>query len=240
MPAQAQKHITHNESIELLDTIVNLRVEAINIDVPPTSPAEGQSWIVGSAATGDWSGQESKVATFRNGGWLFLEPSDGWMCWDENAASLRVFVEGNWLAIAPATYEGLSGLGINSNSNASNPLSVAGPASIFTHAGGDHQLKINKNSTGDSASIVLQNADSSRADFGLIGSDDFSIRVSSDGTNWVDGILIASNGERVSTPHILRFEPNSEPATPIEGDVYFDTLSKKLRCFDGLIWQDLF
>ncbi len=35
MPAQAQKHVTHNEAIELLDMIVQLTLEATEAVTPP-------------------------------------------------------------------------------------------------------------------------------------------------------------------------------------------------------------
>lgn len=41
MPAQAQKHVTHNEAIELLDMIVQLTIESTGAATPPTSAMEG-------------------------------------------------------------------------------------------------------------------------------------------------------------------------------------------------------
>lgn len=41
MPAQAQKHVTHNEAIGLLDMIVQLTLEGVAATVPALSPTEG-------------------------------------------------------------------------------------------------------------------------------------------------------------------------------------------------------
>jgi hypothetical protein len=39
----------------------------------------------------------------------------------------------------------------------------------------------------------------------------------------------------------LRFRPaNSAPSSPLTGLVYFDNGTKKLRCWDGTAWNDLF
>ena len=42
MPSQAQKHVTHNEALQLLDAVVQLTVEAFGATTPPASPAAGQ------------------------------------------------------------------------------------------------------------------------------------------------------------------------------------------------------
>jgi hypothetical protein len=39
---------------------------------------------------------------------------------------------------------------------------------------------------------------------------------------------------------LQNFTPTSTPASPAAGDVYFDSSTNKLRCFDGTIWNDLF
>ncbi|HEX9881947.1 MAG TPA: DUF2793 domain-containing protein, partial [Hyphomicrobium sp.] len=56
LPAQAQKHVTHNEAIRALDAIVQIGVVDRNLTVPPVSPAEGGRYIVALAATAAWSG----------------------------------------------------------------------------------------------------------------------------------------------------------------------------------------
>ena len=239
-PSQAQKHVTHNEAIEILDTIVNLKVETVGLDTPPLSPTEGQTWVIGASPTGAWANQPSMIASYRNAGWLFLEPSEGWLCWDTASAQLQVLISGNWQAIAPTLLEGISGLGINATSDPGNPLSVSGPASLFTHSGTDHQLKVNKASVGDSASVILQTGFSGRAELGLNGNDDFSVKVSADGTNWENSLTVNASGERVTIDKVLRLAPISEPLTALSGDVYFDSTSNKLRCYDGVIWHDLF
>jgi len=102
MPAQAQKHVTHNEAIELLDAIVQLALESTDANTPPVAPIEGQAWGLGGAPSGDWSGQTNKIATWRGGGWLFVTPGEGWMGWVKNAAELRVWTGGAWVTVASA------------------------------------------------------------------------------------------------------------------------------------------
>jgi hypothetical protein len=61
-PAQAQKHVTHNEALQLLDAMVQLRVQGWGVTLPPVSPAAGDVWEVGAGATGLWAGQGGRLA----------------------------------------------------------------------------------------------------------------------------------------------------------------------------------
>ena len=55
LPNQAQKHVTLNESLRALDSLVMASVEAIGETVPPAAPVDGQAWITSAAPTGAWS-----------------------------------------------------------------------------------------------------------------------------------------------------------------------------------------
>jgi len=71
----------------------------------------------------------------------------------------------------------LPGVGINATADTTNRLTVAAPATLFNHAGGGHQIKINKASAGATASLLHQDNYAGRAEMGLAGNDDFSIKV---------------------------------------------------------------
>ncbi len=100
MPAQAQKHVTHNEALELLDLVVQLTVESATTVAAPASPAEGQSWAVGAGASGVWAGKDGQIASWRGGGWLFVAAQDGWLAWCKDDATLKVRSGGLWQTIA--------------------------------------------------------------------------------------------------------------------------------------------
>lgn len=100
MPSQAQKHVTHNEAIELLDMIVQLTLEESNAVTPLPSPSEGQAWALSAAPTGDWAGQAGMIATWRGGGWLFVTPKEGWMAWVKDDAELQVYTGSTWATLA--------------------------------------------------------------------------------------------------------------------------------------------
>jgi hypothetical protein len=71
-----------------------------------------------------------------------------------------------------------------------NRIAITSPASLFNHAGAGHQLKINKDDAGHTASFLFQTSFSGRAEMGTTGDDDFHVKVSPDGSTWHDAILI--------------------------------------------------
>jgi hypothetical protein len=76
--AQAQKHVTHNEALERLDIMVQLRVQQFEATVPATSPVNGQSWALGTTPTGVWAGHGGQIASYVGEGWYFITPGPGW------------------------------------------------------------------------------------------------------------------------------------------------------------------
>ncbi len=101
-PAQAQKHVTHNAALTRLDALVQCRLDGIDSDTPPASPAEGALYAVGAAPTGDWSGQAGQLALFDNGGWQFLAPQTGWQAWDQTGARPVAYDGSGWSAAVAA------------------------------------------------------------------------------------------------------------------------------------------
>src|SRR5665213_2357475 len=77
--AQAQKHVTVNESLRRLDALVFLAVEDKDATAPPGSPSDGARYIPGATATGVWSGKEDTVAHYVDGAWEFYTPREGFL-----------------------------------------------------------------------------------------------------------------------------------------------------------------
>lgn len=82
-PGQAQKDLTHNEALALLDIAVQASVVAVGTNVPPADPMPGTCWIVGSAPVGAWAGQAWAIAGWTAGGWRFVAPRLGYEAWCE-------------------------------------------------------------------------------------------------------------------------------------------------------------
>lgn len=54
----------------------------------------------------------------------------------------------------------------------------------------------------------------------------------------VDAITIYGNG-KTTFGNMIRIKPGDAPASPEEGDIYMDSNTHKLRCYDGSNWHDL-
>ena len=98
LAAQAQKHVTHNEALRLLDAMVQLSVLDRTRTTPPASPADGDRHLVASGATGLWAGWDLNVAFWVDGVWMRLVPRPGWLVW---VAAEQVFVVWNGSAWDP-------------------------------------------------------------------------------------------------------------------------------------------
>lgn len=192
--SQAQKHITHNEALLKLDALLHLGVEDSGLNATPADPEEGQRHIVGSAPTDAFAGHAGEVAAFQDGAWKFFAPRAGWTAWDKTAQALLVFHDGAWIEVVPPS---MPLLGLNATADATNRLSLASAAALFSHDGAGHQLKVNKATSGDTGSLMFQTNWSGRAEMGLAGNDDFAIKVSPDGAAWTTALAINRSNGRV-------------------------------------------
>ncbi|MFC3692014.1 DUF2793 domain-containing protein [Chenggangzhangella methanolivorans] len=198
-PAQAQKHVTVNEAFRRLDAIVQLGALDRDRTAPPEAPEEGDRHIVAAGAAGAWAGQAGRIAAYLDGGWTFIEPKPGWLAYVASEGALLAFIDGGWAGGLAAT-EALTKLGINASADAVNRLAVASQAVLFTHEGAGVQVKLNKAAAADVASFLFQRGYSGRAEFGLVGSDAFSLKVSADGSAWITALSVDPASGAVSTP----------------------------------------
>ena len=83
----------------------------------------------------------------------------------------------------------LIGLG-GAVADAWNRLSVNTPAVLLNNAGAGIEATVNKAATANDAAFAFKTGFSARALIGLLGSDDFSFKVSPDGSAYHDAILI--------------------------------------------------
>lgn len=195
--AQAQKHVTHNEALGLVDALVHMAVKDRGLTAPPPDAETGDRHIVGESPTGAWAGHAGAVAEREEGVWRFLSPQAGWLAWVEGERCLLAHDGMDW---GDAEIRGTSRLGINASADATNRLAVASAASLFTHVGGDHRLTINRETGADTASQIFATGFSARAEIGLAGSDDLAIKVSEDGATFRTALLAEGSG-LVRRPH---------------------------------------
>jgi hypothetical protein len=194
--SQAQKEVTHNASLDILDALLQAAMVSVSVNTPPGSPVAGDCYIVGTSPTGAWTGQAKALAYYTTG-WNFIAPWEGLTVWAKDANALYTYDGTNWgVSVAtPTSLQNLSMLGVNTTADSTNKLAVASEAILFNHIGGDLQIKLNKNAAGNKAGFLFQTNWSARAEFGLLGDDNFTLKVSPDGSTFYDSLkMLAGSG----------------------------------------------
>ena len=190
-PSQAQKHVTHNEAIRALDALVQLSVMSRKLKNAPPEPSEGDRYIVASEAVVPWAGKTDQIAAWQDDAWAFFQPQEGWHAWVAEEQTFAVFDRNSWSRVAGGTNP-VDSVGINTVADENNRLALKSPASLFDHAGGGHQLKINKVDDSHTASLLFQSNYQGRAEMGTMWGRDFHIKTSSDGNRWQDAMAVDS------------------------------------------------
>lgn len=95
-----------------------------------------------------------------------------------------------------------------------NRCSINTPAMLFNNAGNGIEATFNKNTAGDDASFAFKTGFSTRALIGLLGSDDFSFKVSPDGSAFFEAIKIGRTSGRVDLAEPLLLQGQSNVPDP--------------------------
>jgi hypothetical protein len=241
---QAQKHVTHNEALRLLDAVTQLAVVSVSAS-PPGEPLSGERHIVGASASGAFAGHENEIAAFQDGGWVFLSSQIGWRAWNADEEELLVWTGSAWSALSAgggsgegdvdgpdggvadgevALFDGTTGkaikagrgtvshLGVGAppdatDTDTSNRLVVKASRAVFyaredaeTPGTGDIKIQISKEAEGNSASFFFSTNFSGRAEFGLVEGDSFLLKVSDDGSAWVEALTVDPASGKVRLP----------------------------------------
>ncbi|MBI1171556.1 DUF2793 domain-containing protein [bacterium] len=239
-PAQAQKHVTVNAAMMALDVLVQTSVKSRALTAPPVGAVAGDSYIVADGATGDWLGDDQAVAVYSGVYWDVYTPKTGWRVWVEEEQTEAVFNGAAWTTSADRP-ELVAALGISATPDDTNRLTVSADATLLTNAGAGHQLKINKATTEDTASLLFQTGYSGRAEMGNVGGNDFAVKVSPDGTTFLTGLLIEAATGRVLAPNGINVTLDAgDPVTPQNGDIWYNASSGKLRGRQAGVNVDLY
>lgn len=260
--AQAQKHVTHNEALGLLDALVQIACLDKDRSEPPSAPAEGDRYLVPADPGGAWTGLGGQIACFQGGVWIGLAPRPGWLAWLVDEGEAYLFTGSGWTPLAATlrTLRDLAGLGVNTVPDAENRLAVKADGALFswdeTRAeAGDVRLALNKRAAGRDAALSFQAGFSARALLGLLGDDDLALKVSADGAAFVTALTVAAASGRVRLPAGLDGTPvgaadpaagrfsalalvpeAADPAGGALGQVAVNSTDGALKWFDGARW----
>jgi|GEM_PF-1646471 len=202
IPGQAQKHVTHNTALEHIDAVTHLCLDGLNVDVPPQDPIIGTCYDISASPKGVFANNANHVAAYQDTGWHFFPKIKGMLAL-HTEDNILMFYDGNrWEPILKPTQPNeLPMLGVNTLADSTNKLSVKSESILFaaddlsTNTSGDLRVSLSKINTSDTASILYQSDFSPRVETGLMGSDNYQIKVSPDGSNLKTALEVdATNG----------------------------------------------
>lgn len=113
------------------------------------------------------------------------------------------------------------GLG-GATADATNRFSINTPNMLLNHAGAGIDATINKNAPANDASFTFKTAFASKAILGLLGSNDFTVKV---GASFTTAMTIAEATGKVSFPAGIKqlHVGTTAPSSPAVGDLWVDT-----------------
>ena len=90
---QAQKEFTVNEALARIDVLLHPVVNGQSAS-EPESPVAGECVLVGAPASGEFTGQEDRLASWDGQQWTFLDPVQGMVVYDSANGTRLVFASG--------------------------------------------------------------------------------------------------------------------------------------------------
>lgn len=195
--AQAQKHVTHNAALMLIDALTQCVCKGIAINTPPASAAAGDCYVIGPSPTGAFASAPGQFAIYDGYAWQFAPVAVGNLVFNTTDSQFWFFDGTLWrhvtdLVTIPKQFDQL---GVGTSADVNNRFAAKLNACLFTAKAtsesgtGDLRLTLNKQASGNTASQIYQTNYSGRVETGLTGDDNYHLRLSPDGTNWSDGLI---------------------------------------------------
>ncbi len=229
MPAQAQKHVTVNESLGRLDALVHARALSASETVQPADPAPGDSYILPEDAQGeDWAQFDpGALVWFQDGAWHGAAPRAGLIVYVADVSALTVHDGTQWRDSGAliAALSNLERLGVGTGADDINrfaaKLNTALWTALTTGEGGTGDLRytLNKEAAGHVLSLLFQSGWSGRAELGLVGDDDISLRVSPDGADWIEALRVERATGAAHMPALTTRAINGGPLAGLRNHV---------------------
>jgi len=93
--------LTINEALIQLDAFTDICLKDKFVNTPPVSPADGDTYLLGGAPSGVWSGYAYKIAYCIDGAWRFYTPFDGLRAVLLTTGGFIYYHGGSWSDFAP-------------------------------------------------------------------------------------------------------------------------------------------
>lgn len=130
--AQAQKHVTVNESLRKLDAIVQLAVVSATTTAQPGSPSDGQVYILPAGKTGaQWGAMtDLALAYYRDGAWEEIAPREGWLAWVKDTDVVQVYSGTAWSTAVLRAGLGLGSAALKATGQSGDAVPVCNGANV--------------------------------------------------------------------------------------------------------------
>lgn len=100
---QLQPEVTLNGNMVLVDALSQPSTISITTTTPPSSPADGATYIIPTGATGAWASAavgSLTVWSANNGAWSFYAPQTGWTVYNQSNNTFYAYNGTAWAATA--------------------------------------------------------------------------------------------------------------------------------------------
>lgn len=90
-----------NDALIQLDAFTDICLKDKFVNTPPAAPVDGDTYLLGAAPAGAWSGYAYKIAYCLDGGWRFYTPFDGMRAVLLTNGGFMYYHDGTWSDFAP-------------------------------------------------------------------------------------------------------------------------------------------
>lgn len=138
---QAGAHVNVNEFMILADIFWGGIDGLTTLTTPPGSPSNGDVYLVGTSATGTWTGEDGKLTIYHDGAWrFFVMPS----LWSATEQATQLYRDGaqvytKVISVTPATTGPTTGTYTDTTAHGITGLDMTKPITIeawFRQVGG--------------------------------------------------------------------------------------------------------
>jgi hypothetical protein len=140
-----------DDNFKKLGAISQLSVINRTTNTPPSSPTNGERYIIGPSPTGAWASKQNQIAVYRENAWTYYVPSEGWSCWVQAETKRYEFSGGGWVSQPSGTVTGSGTVGQVAFWSSSTALS--GEVNLFYDSTND-RLGIGNASPAESLDVV--------------------------------------------------------------------------------------
>ena len=196
LPSQAQKHVIHNEALQILDVLVQLTAISSSKSVPPSGAKEADIYIIAKSATGVWSGHEHDIAVYRTQSWHFYTPRVGWRAYIVDQNMQIVYTGQHWVLDGPTKLQNLTLFGVNAKATPAVPVHIRANTAVWSAKsisdGGSGSMVqvLEREAMTDDLGFTLKTNGVCTALLGQFGSDRFRVSVSLDGKSFLEALSV--------------------------------------------------